>query len=210
MGRSMHWTLEDNMRDGLFFCPTLTSLRESPYPICASRNRNVRHQCRGSWAGPTMFLAEPFQEVGSGTKVRSLVVLSNLSAFHLTSVIVVRWTDKLLSSGYKRVSDLRCRAFPFDGQESAEWSRCPGTMGRRARDSVASLRRSSAGWMPVRMGRLFASVGRGHPVAICKASLMAWSVKRVWSLRNQTGAQYSAVEYTRARVAVRNVAAPTP
>ena len=29
MRRSMHWTLEDNMVDGLFFCPTLTGRRGS-------------------------------------------------------------------------------------------------------------------------------------------------------------------------------------
>ena len=30
----------------------------------------------------------------------------------------------------------RCRAFVLNGQVSVEWSRCPGSMGRRARDSV--------------------------------------------------------------------------
>jgi len=56
---------------------------------------------------------------------------------------------------------------------SAEWSRCLGSTARRARDSVAPLRRSSAGWMPARIGRLFAGVGRRHPVTIRKASLVA-------------------------------------
>jgi len=27
MGRSMNWTLEDNMVDGLFFCATITGCR---------------------------------------------------------------------------------------------------------------------------------------------------------------------------------------
>jgi len=49
----------------------------------------------------TLFLAVPFQEGGSGRKARSLVVHSNLSAFHRTSVFVVRCTDELLSSGYE-------------------------------------------------------------------------------------------------------------
>jgi len=62
----------------------------------------------------------------------------------------------------------------------------------------------------VRIGRLSADVGRRHPVTICKASLMVASMRRVWSLRHQTGAQYSAVEWTRARVAVRNFVAPAP
>jgi len=37
-----------------------------------------------------LFLAVPFQEGCSGMKVRNLVVHSKLSAFHRTSVIVVR------------------------------------------------------------------------------------------------------------------------
>ena len=47
----------------------------------------------------------------------------------------------------------------------------------KLRDSVAPLRRSSAGWMPVRVGRLSVGVGRRHPVTICKALLMAGSVR---------------------------------
>jgi len=53
-------------------------------------------------------------------------------------------------------------------------------------------------------------LGRRHPVTILKASLIAGSIRRVWVLRHQTGAQFSAVEYTRARVAVRNVVATAP
>jgi len=75
--------------------------------------------------------------------------------------------------------DLRRRAFALDGLVSAEWSRCPGSMTLRARDSVPPLRRSSAGWMPARIGRLSAGVGRRHPVTIRKASLMAGSIRRV-------------------------------
>jgi len=92
-------------------------------------------------------------------------------------------------------------------QVSAGWSRCPGSMTRPARDSVAPMRRSSADWMPARIGRLSANVGRSHPVTIRKASLMAGSIKRV---RHQTGAQYPADECTRARVAIRRVVAPAP
>jgi len=33
--------------------------------------------------------------------------------------------------------DLKHRAFALDGRVSAEWSRCSGSMARRARDSVA-------------------------------------------------------------------------
>jgi len=71
-------------------------------------------------------------------------------------------------------------------------------------------RRSSAGWMPARIGRLSVDVERRHPVTIRKASLMAGSIRRVWALRHQTGAQYSAVQCTRGRVAVRRIVAPEP
>jgi len=64
--------------------------------------------------------------------------------------------------------------------------------------------------MPAGIGRFSAGVGRRHPVTIRKASLIVGSMRRVWALRYQTGAQYSAVEWTRARVAVRNVVAPAP
>jgi len=75
--------------------------------------------------------------------------------------------------------DLRRCVFALDGRVSAEWSRCPGSMARRARDNMAPLRRSSAGWMPARIGRLFAGVGRRHPITIRKASLMVGSMRWV-------------------------------
>ena len=62
---------------------------------------------------------------------------------------------------------------------SADWSRCPASMARRARDIVAPLQRSSAGWMPAKMGRLSAGVGHRHAVTIRKASLIAGSIRRV-------------------------------
>jgi len=107
------------------------------------------------------------------------------------------------AAGTNGCIDFRRRAFALDGRVSTEWSRCPGSMARRGRDSVAPLRRSSAGWMPARVGRLSAGVGRRHPVTIRKASM-----RRVWALRHQAGVQYSAVECTRARVGIRRVVAP--
>jgi len=60
----------------------------------------------------------------------------------------------LLSSSYELMNccaagtngclDLRCRTFPFRGQVSAEWSRCPGSMARRGRDSVARIANTSS------------------------------------------------------------------
>jgi len=106
--------------------------------------------------------------------------------------------------------DLRCHAFPLDGQASTEWNRCPGSMGQRAGDSVAPSRWSSASWMPARIRRFSAGLGCKYPVTIRKASLMGESMRQVWALRHQTGTQYSAVEWTRAKVAVLNVVAPAP
>ena len=53
--------------------------------------------------------------------------------------------------------------------------------------------------MPARMGRLSNGVGRKHPVSTHSASLIDVSMMRVCMLQHQTGAQYSVVEYTRAR-----------
>jgi len=106
--------------------------------------------------------------------------------------------------------DLRRRAFAVNGWLSTQWSKCPNSMAWRARDSVAPLQRSSAGWMTARIGRLSTSVGRRHPVTIRKALLMAGLMRWVWALWHQTEAQYSAVECTRSRVAVRRVVAPAP
>ena len=73
----------------------------------------------------------------------------------------------------------RRRAFALDGRVSAKWSRCPGSKARRVRDSVPPLRRSSAGWMLSRIGRLSAGAGHTHSVTIRKPSLMAGSMRRV-------------------------------
>jgi len=99
--------------------------------------------------------------------------------------------------------DLRCRAFPLRGQVSAEWCTYLGSMARRARDSVASLRRSSAGWMPARIGRL--SAGSSHKP---RGVIQTRSMRRVRALWHQSGAQNFAVEWTRFKVAVRNIVSP--
>jgi len=59
---------------------------------------------------------------------------------------------------------LRRRAFALDGRVSAEWSRCPDWTARHAWESVALLPQSSAGWMPAKIGRLSAGVGRRDPL----------------------------------------------
>ena len=81
---------------------------------------------------------------------------------------------------------------------------------RQARDSMARWRRSSVGWIPTKTKRLSVGAGRRHLVSMCKASLIGISMRRVWALWHQTGAQYPAVEWTKARVAVRNIVALAP
>jgi len=83
---------------------------------------------------------------------------------------------------------------------------CPDCIARCARNSLAPLGRSSTGLMPARTGRLSAGVGRRHPVTVGKASLMAGSMSRVWSLCHQKGTQYSAIELMdQGKVAVRSL-----
>jgi len=85
------------------------------------------------------------------------------------------------AAGTNECLDLRRRTsadvvHALDGQVSAERSRCPGSMARRAWDIVAPLQRSSAGWMPAKIWRLTTGAGCRHPVTIHKASLMAGSM----------------------------------
>jgi len=110
----------------------------------------------------------------SRMNVRSLAGLSKRSVFH-------RWSaqcaarmllyDEMVSccaAGTNGCLDLRHRAFALNGQVSVELSKCPGSMARRAKNSVAPLRRSSAGWMSARIGRLSTCVGRRQPITIRK------------------------------------------
>ena len=101
------------------------------------------------------------------------------------------------AAGTNGCYDLRCRAFTPGERVRAEWRRRPGPMARRAEGNVTPLWRSSAGWLPARMGRLFSGVGRRHLVTIRKASLMTGSMR----------VQYS-VEWIMAKLALRNVVAP--
>jgi len=91
-------------------------------------------------------------------------------------------SEKLMNwcaTGTNGCFDLRRRASALRGWVSAGWSRCPGSMARRPRDSVAPLPRSPGVLMSTRIGRLSVGVGRRHPVTIRKASLMAGSLRRV-------------------------------
>ena len=81
---------------------------------------------------------------------------------------------------------------------------------RFARESVAPNRRSSAGWMPARTGKSSVGMGRKHLVTVRTASLRMLSMRRVCVLRHQTGAQYSAMKWTKKRAEMHNVLAPAP
>jgi len=217
MRRSMDWTLKDNLVDSLFFCATLTGRRASHTPFVQAgaempdtSAEAIKPDPGSSWEGHSGEWV-----LVSGMKLWSLRGLFAHSTFHWWSIQCP--TRSLLSdnlsccaAGTNGCLDLRFRVSALNGQVSAEWSRCPGTMAQRARDSVDPLRRISAGWIPVMMGRLSAGAGCRHPVTICKASLIERSIRWVWALRLQTGVQYSAVECTRARVAVCKVVSPAP
>ena len=75
---------------------------------------------------------------------------------------------------------------------------------------MACLQGSSAGWIPARMERFSNGVGCRHPVTTWSVSLIAVLMMRECTLRHQTGAQYSAVEYTRSKAAVQRTAPLAP
>ena len=131
MRRSMDWTLENNMADGFFFCATLTGRRGSHTPfVQAGAETSVKPHPGFSWeVSPEGYLPV------SGMKMRSLVGLSALSAFHWWSAQcaarMLLLSDKLMScyvAGTNGCLDLRRRAFALDGQVSVEWRSCPGPM----------------------------------------------------------------------------------
>ena len=80
----------------------------------------------------------------------------------------------------------------------------------RARASVAASRLISAGAIPARTGSWLVGVARRHPETVRSAVLRAASSFLAWGLRLQTGAQYSAVENTKASVEMRSVFVEAP
>jgi len=107
MRRSMDWTMENNMAEGLFFCAILTGRRRAHTPfVQAGAEKPDTGALRLSGTQALLGKVTPRVWV-SGMKMRSLVGLSNYSALHWWSahcaasiVIVVRWTDELLYDGY--------------------------------------------------------------------------------------------------------------
>jgi len=83
MRKSMDWTLEDNMVDGLFFCTTLTGRRggHTPFVQAGAEKSDTgaeaaKPDLHSSWVISGGWV--PAWRM----KVRSLVGLSNHSAFH--------------------------------------------------------------------------------------------------------------------------------
>ena len=138
----------------------------------------------------------------SDTKARSLEAFSQYSAFHLWFVhsetrmpSLARFSKRFRAAGTNGRLDLsltwRVSEDPLK-KPCKIWSRSKDP--RQTKESVAPIWRSSSGWMPESTGRWSVGVGRRHPMTMCKASFKKLSMRRVWELRHQTGAQYSAVE----------------
>ena len=180
MGWAMNWTVEDNMVDSLFFRATLTGRKGGHTPSAQAGTEAsdtgaevVKPDPRFSWKGRS-------KKVGSGVGHESAEFcrLSNRSESHWCSAQTA--ARMLLWTGANGCLVWRRRAFALGGQVSAEWSRYPGSKARRDKDSVALLRRSPAGWMPARMGRLSAGAsnhnsqgvvdGRVHKAGVSTAA----------------------------------------
>jgi len=138
MGRSMDWTLEDDMVDGLFFCATLTGRRGDHTPFAQAGAET-------SDTGAEAVKLDP----GSSWEGHSGVGGCRCWWSPHCAARMLLLSEKLMSccsAGTNGCLDLRRREFAFNGRMIAEWSRCPGFLARRPRDSVSSLWRSSAGW----------------------------------------------------------------
>jgi len=155
--------------------------RKRPTPVRRRSSRNnavLGRAIRGGWVQMT------------GMKVRSLVVFSNRSAFprlSTQSAALLMLSDncwvvvRLVQMGVS----IRDAAHPHPVDR---WALTRADV-QASWHGVAPLRRSSASWLPASIGRLFAGVGRRHPVTVRKASLMTGSMWRVRLMRHQAGAQ---------------------
>ena len=112
MAKSMDWTLEDDMVDGLFFCATLTGRRRGHTPFLQAGAETsdtgveaAKPDQRCSWNDHSRCVPV------LGMKVRSLVVLSNYSVFH-------RWSAQsaalLLLSSHELMSCCSLRRVQTD------------------------------------------------------------------------------------------------
>ena len=136
-------------------------------------------------------------ELTLGMKVRTLEVLSKLSAFHLCFVhdfTRMSSLDKLpnnfLAAGTNVRLDPSLPRCAFCCSINCPCSIWSGSwIARFAKRSVAPNRRISAGWMFARTGKSSVDVGPKHSVTMRKASLRILSMRRVCVLPHQIGAQ---------------------
>jgi len=175
------------MVNGLFFCATLTGRRggHTTFVQAGAETSNtgvetVKPDPGSSWEGHSGGVGANVGDENAEACgiVRPLRIPLVIRPLRRTYVVL---SDELMrcgATGTNGCLDLRRRASALAGRVSDEWSRCPGSVARHTRDSVAPLRRSSAGWMPARNGRLYAGVRRRHPVTIRKASLMTGLMRR--------------------------------
>jgi len=138
MGRSMDWTLEDNMVNGLFFCATLTGRKEAiPHLYKQEQKRLTSVRRRLSQTQACLGRVIPGVCVPvSGIKVRSLMGLFAHSAFHWWSAhcaACMLLSDKLMSccvADTNRVSrfEVPCSSTRWAGERwDEQMSRLHGT-----------------------------------------------------------------------------------
>ena len=93
MGRSMDWTLEENMVDGLFFYATLTGRRGGPGPFVQAGT--VKPEPRCSWRGHSRMVGA---DVGDeSTESRSVVQPLHISTVTTQSAAALLLSDELMS-----------------------------------------------------------------------------------------------------------------
>ena len=168
--RSMDWTLEDNMVDGLFFCTTLTGCRWGHTPFVQAGAETLDNSVEAVKLDPGSSW-ECRSRVGAGVEdenvescevVRPLCTPLVIRPVCHTHVGVVTWTDELLCSRYKWVSwfEVPCICTQWTGERWVEKvSRLHGTACQRQCDS---MQQSPGGWIPARIGRLSSGVASSH------------------------------------------------
>ena len=112
VGRSINWTLEDDMVDGLF-CATLTGRRGGPSPFVPAGAKTpdtgaegVKSDPGSSWEGHSGCVCTGIWNWSAEScgVVRPLRVPLMIRPLRRTYVVVVREADELLCGGYKWVS----------------------------------------------------------------------------------------------------------
>ena len=110
MGKTMDWTLENNMVDDLFFFATLTGRRGGHTPFVQAGTKMsdtgaaaVKPDTGSSWEGQSMGTSVKDKNVESCGAVHPLCIPLVIRPLRRMYVVVVRWTDEMLCNGYKWV-----------------------------------------------------------------------------------------------------------